>query len=63
MKTTTDTLTGKPFRYNSTDIHVSEDGTRTVVPARYTQSDAIWLHPNRTPAKLLARLNPPNETR
>jgi len=57
MRTTRDTLTGKPFRWNSVDIYEAPDGTRTFVPARYTSTTATWLHPTRTPVLLLAKLN------
>lgn len=58
MRTTTDTLTGKPFRWNSTVVFEMRDGQKIIVPARYTSSTAVWLHPGRTPAALLASLNP-----
>lgn len=57
MRTTTDTYTGKPFRWNATCVH-QKDGKFIRVPARYTSRTAEWLHPSRVPAKLLAELNP-----
>lgn len=54
MKTTIDTLTGKPFRYNTTVLYQGK-----VVPARVTSCSATHLHPNRVSAELLAELNPP----
>jgi len=57
MKTTTDIYTGKPFRWNSTVGHVSADGIKTIVPARYTSRTATWLHPSRVKPELLAKLN------
>ena len=58
MRTTTDTLTGKPFRWNSTCVHIADDDTRLVVPQRMTTRDANWLHPSRVLPSLLAKLNP-----
>ena len=52
MRTTKDTLTGKPFRYNAVVI---VENVR--VPARYTTRSCVNLHPSRVPAKLLAELN------
>jgi hypothetical protein len=57
MRITTDTHTSRPFRWNSTCLHVADDGTRTVVPQWMTKTCAVWLHPSRVPAKLLAELN------
>ena len=54
MRTTTDTLTGKPFRWNCT-VRLIEG---VVVPARETRNDLRYLHFERVPAKLLAELNP-----
>lgn len=53
MKQTTDTFTGKPFRWNGTMRagHLN-------VPARCTPQTAKHLHPHRVPAGLLAKLNP-----
>jgi hypothetical protein len=63
MRVTKDTHTGKPFRWNTTIVHVAPDGTRTVVPERQTSRTAEWLHPSRVPPKLLAELNPPDTTK
>jgi hypothetical protein len=62
MRVTTDTLTGKPFRWNTTVDYVI-DGRRVVVPARMGQTFATHLHPHRVPAKLLAKLNPEEQSR
>ena len=52
MKTTTDTFTGKPFRWNcTTEVH----GVTT--PAYETTRAATYLHPDRVPADLLNKLN------
>lgn len=51
-RTTTDTYTGKPFRWNET---VRYDGY--VVPCKSTKNDSVWLHPSRVPDDLLAELN------
>jgi len=58
MRTTRDTFSGKPFRWNAVDVYEAPDGRRIFVPARYTSRTSIWLHPTRTPARLLAELNP-----
>jgi hypothetical protein len=52
MRTTTDTYTGKPFRWNE---EVRFKGF--VVPCRSTTRDSVWLHPARVPDKLLRELN------
>lgn len=57
MQVTTDTLTGKPFRWNSSVIVVMKDGRKIKVPARHTSRTATHLHPSRTPLALLAKLN------
>lgn len=57
MKTTTDTFTGKPFRWNSTCQYELNDGQRWVVPQRMTNRTAMWLHPERVVPRLLAALN------
>jgi hypothetical protein len=56
MKTTKDTLTGKPFRWNSTCFLKTARGD-FVVPERMTSRTASYLHPSRVPAHLLAQLN------
>lgn len=56
MKTTKDTLTGKPFRWNSTCILKTAHGD-FVVPQRMTARTAAYLHPSRIPERLLAELN------
>jgi hypothetical protein len=57
MKQTTDTYSGMPFRYNSTCLYELRDGSRWLVPERVTSRSTMWLHPGRTPDKLLAALN------
>jgi len=57
MKTTIDTLTGKPFRWNGTCIYELKDGQRWIVPQRMTTRSAEWLHPGRVVPALLAKLN------
>ena len=57
MKTTTDTFTGKPFRWNSTCIYRSDEGQEIIVPERITSRTSEMLHPSRVPASLLAKLN------
>lgn len=56
MRRTIDLQTGKPFRWNDT-VQVRAYGRYWVVPARHTQRVADYLHPDRVPATLLARLN------
>ncbi len=58
MKVTTDTHTGKPFRWNSTVLYRLDDGRELFVPARYSSRTATHLHPTRVRAEVLARLNP-----
>jgi len=53
MRTTTDTFTGKPFRYNYV---LFVDGVQTV--GRITRRTNVWLHPTRLPEKLHGSLNP-----
>lgn len=53
MRTTTDTYTRKPFRWNTTALM---DGW--VVPARCTSRSFTELHPDRVLPALLAKLNP-----
>jgi hypothetical protein len=53
MKTTTDTFTGKRFRYNEI---VSYLGFK--VPGRTTARTSTHLAPGRIEPKLWARLNP-----
>jgi hypothetical protein len=57
MKTTTDLLTGLPFRWNTTAIAKDDNGRRVIVPARCTERLFVHLHPSRTPAPLLKQLN------
>lgn len=57
MRVTTDTLTGKPFRWNTTSVLKTQDGQSWCVPERQTATSATFLHPARVPAKLLAALN------
>lgn len=57
MKRTIDTLTGEPFRWNTTVFYELKDGQCWVVPARCTLRNMDHLHPGRVPAKLLAKLN------
>jgi hypothetical protein len=57
MRTTTDTYTGKRFRYNGTCAYTLRDGSKWIVPQRMTTRTCEWLHPGRTPDKLLAALN------
>ena len=52
MKVTTDTHTGKPFRWNTTVEYFG-----FVVPARSTPLVDTCLHPARVPVKLLRKLN------
>jgi hypothetical protein len=59
MRTTTDTYTDKPFRWNETVVIVNEErGTRIVTPSRETTRTSTWLHPTRVPFALLQELNP-----
>ena len=60
MRTTTDTYTGKRFRWNTT-ASVDHQGRQVIVPARCTNRDFIHLHPERVPAALLAELNASKE--
>lgn len=53
MKSTTDTYTGKRFRYNETVRYMGLN-----VPARMTKTSSTHLAPDRVPATLLATLNP-----
>ena len=53
MRTTTDTRTGKRFRWNTT---VKVDGL--LVPAGSTRRKSTWFHPNRVSKQLLRELNP-----
>ena len=62
MKTTIDTFTGKPFRYNSVCLYRLNDGSEWNVPERQTSRSATWLHPGRTKPELLASLNPGKPT-
>jgi hypothetical protein len=57
-KTTIDTYTGKPFRWNTTALANDVEGNEWLVPARCTSRDFMHLHPGRVRASLLARLNP-----
>jgi hypothetical protein len=57
MRVTTDTLTKRPFRWNTTAFARTTDGEQVLVPARCTSRTFVHLHPSRTPAKLLAELN------
>jgi hypothetical protein len=57
-RVTTDTYTGKRFRWNETALLGG-----WVVPARCTSKTFTELHPDRVPAKLLAELNPGAGTR
>jgi len=52
MKTTRDTYTGQPFRWNSTCSYLG-----WLVPERMTSRTAQHLHPSRVTPQLLARLN------
>ncbi len=54
MRTTTDTYTGKRFRWNTTALMYG-----WIVPARMTSRGFTELHPDRVPPKLLRELNPP----
>jgi hypothetical protein len=56
-RVTTDTLTGKKFRWNHTVVFAGH-----TVPARSTARRSTWLHPSRVPPALLAELNPPKVT-
>jgi hypothetical protein len=57
MKTTTDTFTKKPFRWNTTCRAQTKQGD-FIVPARDTRrGESSHLHPGRVPAKLLQQLN------
>lgn len=56
MKATTDTLTGKAFRWNGTCTLKTSRGD-FVVPQRCTSRTSEYLHPSRVPANLLATLN------
>ena len=58
MRTTRDTFTGKPFRWNTIVYFKDKNGNNGQwVPARVTAKTSIWLHPDRVPAGLLAELN------
>jgi hypothetical protein len=57
MKVTTDTFTGKPFRWNSVCWVELKDGRAGYVPQRCTTRGCEWLHPDRVPEKLYAKLN------
>lgn len=57
MRTTTDTLTGKPFRWNTT-VRCTYGRKQWQLPCRCTTRTNTWLAPDRVPAKLLAELNP-----
>jgi hypothetical protein len=57
MRTTIDTYTGKPFRWNSICLIRTDDGKTTIVPERMTARDSRWLHPSRVRPALLADLN------
>jgi hypothetical protein len=57
MRTTTDTFTGKPFRWNDV-VEVLQGGHLVRVPARMTTRTFTYLNPSRVPAELLATLNP-----
>lgn len=56
MRTTKDTMTGKPFRWNGTCILKTPHGAFTV-PQRMTSRTSVHLHPSRVPANLLSKLN------
>lgn len=55
MRTTTDTLARKQFRWNS---EYRETGTGLVAPSRVLRNKTVDLHPTRTPRALLEELNP-----
>ena len=57
MKTTTDTLTGKGFRWNTIVTFSYPDGATIKVPGRCTSSTEDFLHPARVRPALLAELN------
>jgi hypothetical protein len=58
MRSTTDTYTGKRFRWNETVLIAYPNGTRIATPSRLTTRDSIHLDPSRVPVDLLAELNP-----
>jgi hypothetical protein len=58
MRTTTDTLTGKAFRWNITCEAYDDQGRKVTVPARLTKTTSVHLHPSRVLPALLAQLNP-----
>lgn len=60
LRITTDTLTGKPFRWNDT-VQVNTATGPVIVPARYTTRTAEHLHPDRVTPRLLRELNPARE--
>src|SRR5215510_5704219 len=57
FRTTTDLLTGKRYRWNTTAI-CTYTGKQWQLPSRCTAHTSDWLAPDRVPAKLLRELNP-----
>lgn len=57
MRTTTDTYTGKPFRYNQFVTSKSGDGWVNTV-GRITSRTNVLLHPDRLTPAMFAKLNP-----
>lgn len=55
MRTATDTYTGKRFRYNEVTWWPSRS---LYAPTRIGKRTTVELHPDRTDAATLARLNP-----
>lgn len=55
QRTTTDTYTGEPFRWN--DV-VLVGSVRTVAKSSRRAGVEMWLDPSRVPAELLRELNP-----
>ena len=59
MRTTKDTYTGKPFRWNACIGLRNGDGPALIrTPARFTSRTSTWLDPSRVGMSLLVKLNP-----
>lgn len=57
MKTTTDTFTKRPFRWNTTVKAHTPQGFFVVPAIDSRRGECAHLHPGRVPAKLLKELN------
>ena len=53
MRVTTDTYSGKPFRWNETIVMYG-----IVTVSRVMKTKTVDLHPSRVPVRLLNELNP-----